>query len=197
MAAFGRLAGDNDRIRALRGLVLGLRGVHGDAEATAQALTVFDEQLRAPGSVDAELGAGALKARAGRLCCMETESSKPLRFAARRIKGGELLIIATTAEPGAALNAYKKRWAIECLFGDAKTRGLNLEDTRLVIPAKLDTLLALMALAVAWAGKTASVLVGRGEISRKTHGYRAKSWFRTGFDQLRSLVTACLRLLED
>lgn len=133
-------------------------------------------------------GAGALKARAGRLCSMETQSSKLLRFAAKRIKGGELLIIATTAEPSAALNAYKKRWAIECLFGDAKTRGLNLEDTRLVIPAKLDTLLALVALAVAWAGKTASVVVGRGEISRKTHGYRAKSWFRTGFDQLRKWV---------
>ena len=44
------------------------------------------------------------------------------------------------------------------------------------------------ALAVAWAGKAASVLVGRGEISRKTHGYRAKSWFRTGFDQLRKWV---------
>lgn len=50
-------------------------------------------------------GARALKARAGRLCSMEAESDKALRFAAKRIKGGELLIIATTAEPGAALNA--------------------------------------------------------------------------------------------
>ena len=88
----------------------------------------------------------------------------------------------------AAVEMNKKRWAIECLFGDAKTRGLNLEDTRLVIPAKLNTLLALVALAVAWAGKAASVVVGRGEISRKTHGYRAKSWFRTGFDQPRKWV---------
>ena len=36
-----------------------------------------------------------------------------------------------------ALAAYRKRWAIECLFGDAKTRGLNLEDTRLTSPASL------------------------------------------------------------
>lgn len=35
-----------------------------------------------------------------------------------------------------ALNDYRKRWAIECLFGDAKTRGLNLEDTAHVFTPK-------------------------------------------------------------
>ena len=55
---------DDDRTRALRGLVLGLRGMHGDAAAVAQAAAVFDEQLRDPAAVDAELGAGALKAAA-------------------------------------------------------------------------------------------------------------------------------------
>jgi hypothetical protein len=33
------------------------------------------------------------------------------------------------------------RWQIECLFGDSKFRGLNMEDTRLTQPAKLNTLL--------------------------------------------------------
>jgi aminopeptidase N len=55
---------DDDRTRALRGLVLGLRGVHGDPAAAAQAIAVFDEQLRCPGDIDAELGAGALRAAA-------------------------------------------------------------------------------------------------------------------------------------
>ena len=55
---------DDDRTRALRGLVLGLRGVHGDPDAQARATDVFDEQLRDPARVDAELGAGALKAAA-------------------------------------------------------------------------------------------------------------------------------------
>ncbi|HEY1116552.1 MAG TPA: ERAP1-like C-terminal domain-containing protein, partial [Acidimicrobiales bacterium] len=55
---------DDDRTRALRGLVLGLRGVHGDPDAQARAAAVFDEQLRDPARVDAELGAGALKAAA-------------------------------------------------------------------------------------------------------------------------------------
>ncbi len=46
----------------------------------------------------------------------------------------------------------RQRLIIECLFGDTKTRGLNLEDTRLVTPRKLALLLGIVALAVAWAG---------------------------------------------
>jgi hypothetical protein len=38
-----------------------------------------------------------------------------LNFAARRLEGGDLLIIATGARARAALAAYRKRWAIECV----------------------------------------------------------------------------------
>ncbi len=55
---------DDDRTRALRGLVLGLRGTHGDPAAMTSAAAVFDQQVRNPADVDAELGAGALKAAA-------------------------------------------------------------------------------------------------------------------------------------
>ncbi len=54
------------------------------------------------------------------------------------------------AAAGKALKAYRKRWRIECLFGDSKTRGLNREDTRLTQPAKLNTLLVFITLAMAW-----------------------------------------------
>ena len=74
-----------------------------------------------------------------------------LNFAARRLQGGELLIVVSNTPARSALAAYRKRWAIECLFGDTKTRGLNLEDTRLVTPRKLAMLLGIVALAVAWA----------------------------------------------
>lgn len=111
-----------------------------------------------------------------------------LNFAARRLEDGALLVVASNTPARAALAAYRKRWAIECLFGDTKTRGLNLEDTRLVTPRKLALLLALVALAVAWAAKTAAILVGRKAPARKAHGYLAKSWFRIGFDQLRRLL---------
>ena len=60
-----------------------------------------------------------------------------LTFAAKRIKGGEVLIVASNVAGQNTLNAYRRRWSIECLFGDAKTHGLNLEDTRMQTAAKL------------------------------------------------------------
>jgi len=111
-----------------------------------------------------------------------------LSFVAKPLGGGEWLILATNAKPRFALDAYAKRWAIECLFGDAKTRGLNLEDTRLTDPRKLDLLMGLVALAIAWAARAARDLLGMRWPKRKSHGYLAKSWFRTGFDRIRNLL---------
>ena len=109
-------------------------------------------------------------------------------FSAKRIKGGELLIVVSNRSAHRALAVYKKRWAIETLFSDTKTRGLNLEDTRLTIAKKLDLLLGLVALAIAWASKTAAKFIGVGKMKRKKHGYFAKSFFRIGFDQIRRLL---------
>ena len=113
----------------------------------------------------------------------EAAAERPLlNFAAKPLKDGEWLIVGDARK---ALQAYRKRWAIECLFGDAKTRGLNLEDTRLTAPHKLDLLLALVALALAWAGRVAAALLGSRMPKRKAHGHFAKSVFRTGFDEVR------------
>ena len=72
------------------------------------------------------------------------------------------------------------------MFGDAKTRGLNLEDTRLTDPRKLALLMALVALAIAWAGRAAADLLGPRFPKRKSHGHFAQSWFRIGFDEVRN-----------
>ncbi len=77
------------------------------------------------------------------------EEPLTLGFAAKRIKGGELLIVAASKDAHHALTAYRKRWNIECLFGEAKTRGLNLEDTRITSPRKLALLMAIVAIAMA------------------------------------------------
>ncbi len=111
-----------------------------------------------------------------------------LSFIAKPLGQGEWLIIATHRTPRFALDAYRKRWAIECLFGDAKTRGLNLEDTRLTDPRKLGLLMGLVALAIAWAARAARDLLGTRWPRRKSHGYLEKSWFRTGFDRIRNLL---------
>lgn len=111
-----------------------------------------------------------------------------LSFAATPLGGGDWLVVATNRAPAPALAAYRKRWAIECLFGDTKTRGLNIEDTRLTDPDKLALLMGLVALAIAWAARAARNALGTLWPKRKVHGYLEKSWFRTGFDLIRNLL---------
>jgi hypothetical protein len=113
-----------------------------------------------------------------------------LGFGVTRLRDGSWLIVATNRGPRKALNAYKQRWQIECLFGDTKTRGFNMEDTRLTQPAKLAVLLAIVALAIAWTHACATAISPQGDIARAKHGYRRKSWFRLGFDILRHWIFA-------
>jgi hypothetical protein len=121
------------------------------------------------------------------------ETSTPVRVAIKQLKTDEWLIVMTNHDDaGSALNAYRKRWRIECLFGDTKTRGLNLEDTRITDPGKLATLLGILAMAMSWAYRCATRTMGLRAIARKAHGRREKSWFRVGFDALRtSLHDSC------
>ncbi|MDH3662692.1 MAG: transposase [Alphaproteobacteria bacterium] len=129
-----------------------------------------------------------LRQRQGRLITMDEDPGLPLYFAAKRLKNGEMLINATNGPAKNALNADRRRWQIECLFGDSKTRGLNMEDTRLTLPRKLDTLLIIVTLGMAWAYASATAVMGTTSIKTKTHGYRAQSWFRLGFDHLRKWI---------
>ena len=134
-------------------------------------------------------GTGAfLKSRKGRFSTMPASTGTPLGFAVKRLKDGQLLIIVSNANPGKALRIYKQRWCIECLFGDSKTRGLNMEDTAMTNPSKLSVLLAIITLAMVWAYACAKALKGRRPIKKAKHGYLRKSWFRTGFDQLRNWI---------
>lgn len=119
----------------------------------------------------------------------EASHAPLLHFAAKRLDD-EWLIVVSNIPSREALAAYRKRWAIECMFGDAKTRGLNIEDTRITDPRKLALLMALVALAIAWAGRAAADLLGIGSPKRKAHGHFAQSWFRTGFDRIRNLLSA-------
>jgi hypothetical protein len=107
-----------------------------------------------------------------------------------RPAGREPVIVATNRPDLRALDAYRKRWAIESFFADAKTRGLNLEDTRLTAPRKLDLLVAILVIAIAWASATADRILGRAAPPRKKHGYPAKSRFRIGLDRLRRQIDA-------
>ena len=50
-----------------------------------------------------------------------------------------------------ALNLYAQSWSIETLFGCLKSRGLEMEATRLPDGVQVETLLALLALTLAFA----------------------------------------------
>jgi hypothetical protein len=108
-------------------------------------------------------------------------------FAVKRLPG-EWLIVVSNQPARKALAAYRKRWAIECMFADAKSRGLNIEDTRLTCPRKLDLLMAVVTLALAWAGRTAANLLGTTPPPLKSHGYPAQSRFRIGLFHIRRLL---------
>jgi hypothetical protein len=111
-------------------------------------------------------------------------------FAVLSIKGGELLIVACS-EPlrgKRIVRYYSWRWFIECMFADCKTKGFNLEDTRLRLTQRLSMLVAVMAIAMAMACHVASRLLGTKYPARKKHGYCSKSWFRTGLDELRRRI---------
>ena len=113
---------------------------------------------------------------------------RPAGLAAKRLGEGQHLIVATNGRADKVLTAYRKRRQIECLFGDRKTRGLNMEDTRLTLPAKLNTRLVIITLAMAWACASAAAIKGTRGVKTRAHGYRYKSWFRLGFDQLRKWI---------
>lgn len=116
-------------------------------------------------------------------------TKQTVRIAAKQLADGQWLIVATNhPQPKQALNLYRRRWAIECLFADAKTRGLNLEDTRLRASEKLDCMLVIVTLAITWAYRCATHTMSRKAIPRKTHGRRQKSWFRLGLDALRRWI---------
>ncbi len=119
---------------------------------------------------------------------MHERFAETLSFGVARRADATLIIVATNRKPRKALNAYRSRWQIECLFAETKTRGFNMEDTRLTKPAKLSMLLAVITLAMAWSLACATVLTGRHDIARASHGYRRKSCFRTGFDALRHWI---------
>jgi hypothetical protein len=142
---------------------------------------------------------GGRRAATVTLDAMAEKGARGPAIAVRAIqpRGRKAVIVATNRPGLRALEAYRKRWAIENFFADAKTRGLNLEDTRLTDPRKLGLLIAILAIAIAWANATAVRLAGTRALPRKKHGYLAKSLFRIGLDHLRrQLKTAPLHALD-
>ncbi len=104
----------------------------------------------------------------------------------------EYLIVISYDDPHNGIKRYGERWYIENMFKDLKSNGFNLKDTHLKNPQRLESLFAVVALAYTWMIKIGKISARKypRRLRKKSHGRRAKSIFRLGFDQfLRAICT--------
>lgn len=107
-----------------------------------------------------------------------------ITLVALRIEG-DLVVLATTLAGLEALPLYARRWEIETSFGALKSRGFNLEDTHMTKVERTEKWFAILALAFAWAYRTGQWLEAKKKTPLKTHGRKAVSCFRRGYDCIR------------
>jgi hypothetical protein len=100
-------------------------------------------------------------------------------------KTGELIILASHGISGKdAAAMYLLRWNIETGFEKLKTHGFNMEASRLRGEGKMELLLAILAISMAWCyscGKKSEAYV---PIKLKSHGRKEQSVFRRGLEVL-------------
>ncbi len=114
-----------------------------------------------------------------------------------KLLNGEYKILITDSKPEKALDRYARRQEIETMFGCLKTRGFNFEDTHMTKPYRIDNLLAVMTIAFVWSYRAGDIFNETQPIEIKSHGDRAKSIFRHGYDYLRRLfINFCGRATE-
>jgi hypothetical protein len=118
------------------------------------------------------------------------EKSPVVRLVVMRLPTGELLALACSGNPRRALENYRRRWTIETMFANLKTKGFNMEDTHITDRDKLSTLCAVLALAVALSVKTGVAMARLKPIPIKKHGRRAWSLFALGLHGLRKIFAS-------
>ena len=77
---------------------------------------------------------------------------------------------------------------IETLFGALKTRGFNLEDTRVMNLERSERLFALLVVALTWAVLVGEFLTRLVPLRVRNHGCVVRSVFRRGLDCLRQIL---------
>lgn len=126
---------------------------------------------------------------------------------ATKSNDNELVIVVSNklSEPN-LLNIYAKRWRIECLFANFKSKGFNFEDTHFTAKHRIGNLTKLIVLAFTICYLIGLVRASYKPILVKKHGYKQNSFFRYGYDLLIQklssnlskaiqLITICLSYL--
>ena len=102
----------------------------------------------------------------------------------KKLDGDEyLFLIGTLKDPRHLGQVYRRRWTIETVFQSFKGRGFNLESTHIKALDRLKKLVAIVSIAFAIC---TSLGIYQNEkvqkIKVKKHGYKEKSFCRTGID---------------
>lgn len=105
-----------------------------------------------------------------------------------RISESEYLIVGTREIEPNAFAEYEKRWGIETLFGNLKSRGFDFEETHLAKRSRIERLMFLLSLAFVLAIKTGEIKTQSKAIRKKKTGRLEKSLFRVGLDHLQNLL---------
>lgn len=113
----------------------------------------------------------------------------PIYISVEKKKGAkDAMIVASNVPFQNALEFYRKRWAIETMFGCFKSRGFHMEDTHITDPDKIERLVFVIAIAFCWAYRIGDIEADEKPIPVKTHGRPEKSLFRRGLDKLRQAI---------
>ena len=119
---------------------------------------------------------------------------KPLNTLKKNGQPDQLLLITNMTANKRAMDSYKRRWSIEVFFQCIKSRGFNLEKTHLTKPERLRKLFAAVCLAFVCCLATGIYKDAKiKKIPLCKHGYKRKSYFRYGLDELRSVLRKASR----
>lgn len=119
---------------------------------------------------------------------------KPLKTLKKDGTPDQLLLITNAKADKQLLEKYKKRWSIEVFFQCIKSRGFNLERTHLKDPKRLRKLFAAVCLAFLCCFATGIYKDAKvKKIKLCKHGYKRKSYFRYGLDELRGILRKASR----
>lgn len=108
--------------------------------------------------------------------------------ATRSVDNELVIVVSNNLLEANLLDIYSRRWKIECLFGQLKKRGFNFEDTHITIKHRVSNLLKLVVISFAVCYLVGLVAATAKPILIKKHGYKLKSFFRTGYDLMIKLI---------
>jgi len=106
----------------------------------------------------------------------------------RPAKGERLFLATHRADLGQVVSLYKLRWSLEAAFGFLKSKGFDLESTRLSKPDRIQRLIGVLSICLLWGPLVGDRLQQQKATIINRYGQRAISLFRRGLDHLQHLL---------